>query len=166
MGGPATYAGSWNVFFKSVFARYSIDSVQFDVLDLLKEFFSGGLDKYFINQGIAAIDNDHGAISVRCFQDFQVPAEVGLHDLSARDAIIAALTARDIVAGIHYPWPIHTMRGYACLGYGKGSLPVTEKAAAEIFSLPMYPSQADAEHDRVCAALRDILSGLGVQSWI
>ena len=85
---------------------------------------------------------------------------------SARDAIIAALAARDIIAGIHYRWPIHTMRGYACLGYGKGSLPVTEKAAAEIFSLPMYPSLADADHDRVCGALHDILSGLGVQSSI
>ena len=83
-----------------------------------------------------------------------------------RDAIIASLAARDIIAGIHYPWPIHTMRGYAHLTYGEGSLPVTEKAAAEIFSLPMYPSLADAEHDRVCAALRDILSGLGVQSSI
>lgn len=83
-----------------------------------------------------------------------------------RDAIIDALAARDIIAGIHYPWPVHTMRGYAHLGYGEGSLPVTEKAAGEIFSLPMYPSLADAEHDRVCGALRDILSSLGVQSSI
>jgi aminotransferase EvaB len=79
----------------------------------------------------------------------------------ARDAIIAELAARDIVAGIHYPWPIHTMRGYAHLGYREGSLPVTEKAAREILSLPMYPSLADADQDRVCGALRDILSGIG-----
>ena len=84
----------------------------------------------------------------------------------ARDVIIGALAARDIIAGIHYPWPIHTMRGYAHLGYGKGSLPVTEKAAGEILSLPMYPSLIDAEQDRVCGALREILSGLGVQSSI
>lgn len=84
----------------------------------------------------------------------------------ARDAIISALAARDIIAGIHYRWPIHTMRGYAHLGYGEGSLPVTEKAAREIFSLPMYPSLADAEHDRVCGALREILSGLRAQSSI
>ncbi len=84
----------------------------------------------------------------------------------ARDAIIGALAARDIIAGIHYPWPIHTMRGYAHLGDGEGSLPETEKAAGEILSLPMYPSLAEAEHDRVCGALRDILSGRGVQSSI
>lgn len=84
----------------------------------------------------------------------------------ARDAIIGALAALDIIAGIHYPWPIHTMRGYAYLGYVEGSLPVTEKAAREIFSLPMYPSLTDAQQDRVCGALRDILSGPRVQSSI
>ena len=84
----------------------------------------------------------------------------------ARHAIIDALAARDIIAGIHYPWPIHTMRGYARRGYREGSLPVTEKAAGEILSLPMYPSLTDLEQDRVCRALREILSGLGVQSWI
>ncbi len=83
-----------------------------------------------------------------------------------RDAIIAALAARDVIAGVHYPWPIHTMPGYAHFGEGKGSLPVTEKAAGEILSLPMYPSLADAEHDRVCGELRDIMSGLRVQSSI
>ena len=84
----------------------------------------------------------------------------------ARDAIIEGLAARDIIAGIHYPWPIHSMRGYASLGYGEGSLPVTEQAAREIFSLPMYPSLTDAEQDRVCEALTDILSGRAVQSSI
>jgi len=77
----------------------------------------------------------------------------------ARDAIVAALAARDIMVGIHYPWPIHTMRGYAHLGYSEGSLPVTEQTAREIFSLPMYPSLTDAQQDGVCGALRDILSG-------
>ena len=84
----------------------------------------------------------------------------------ARDAIIEALAARDIFAGIHYPWPIHTMRAYEHFGGGAGSLPITEKAAREIFSLPMYPSLTDAQQDRVCGALRDILSGVEAQSSI
>ena len=75
----------------------------------------------------------------------------------ARDAIVRELAARDIVVNISYPWPIHTMRGYAYLGGGEGSLPATELAAKEIFSLPMYPSLTDAEQDRVCEALHEIL---------
>lgn len=70
-----------------------------------------------------------------------------------RDAIIAALGERGISVGIHYPWPIHTMRAYRHFGEGEGSLPATEQAAREIFSLPMYPSLTNADQDRVCDAL-------------
>jgi aminotransferase EvaB len=72
----------------------------------------------------------------------------------SRDAVVAALAEQGITVGIHYPWPIHTMRAYAQFGGGEGSLPVTERAAREIFSLPMYPSLTDADQDRVCEALR------------
>jgi len=82
----------------------------------------------------------------------------------ARDAIVGALAARDITLGIHYPWPIHRMRGYADLGYREGALPATEQAAGEIMSLPMYPALTTADQDRVCAALREIVPGLGDQS--
>jgi aminotransferase EvaB len=79
----------------------------------------------------------------------------------ARDTIVKTLAAREIGVGIHYPWPIHTMRAYASRGYREGSLPVTERAAAEIFSLPMYPSLTNAQQDRVSEVLREIVSGLG-----
>ena len=75
----------------------------------------------------------------------------------AREAIIGALAERGITVGIHYPWPIHTMPAYAQFGGGEGSLPETERAAREIFSLPLYPSLTDAEQDQVCDALRKIL---------
>jgi len=81
----------------------------------------------------------------------------------ARDAIVEALAVRGIALGIHYPWPIHRMRGYGHLGYGEGSLPVTEQAAGEIMSLPMYPSLTTADQDRVCGALRAIVPDLGNQ---
>jgi len=78
-----------------------------------------------------------------------------------RDRIMRELAAREIIVNISYPWPIHTMRGYARLGYAAGDLPETEKAAREIFSLPLYPSLTDAEQDRVCAALHDICATQG-----
>lgn len=79
---------------------------------------------------------------------------------SARDMIVQGLAARDIMVGIHYPWPIHLMRGYSRLGYPEGSLPVTERAAREILSLPMYPTLTTAEQDRVCDVLRQVLPTL------
>ncbi len=78
----------------------------------------------------------------------------------ARDRILEKLKERDIHLNISYPWPIHTMPAYQRLGYKDGSLPETEAAAKEIFSLPMYPSLTDAEQDTVCAALLEILPKL------
>jgi aminotransferase EvaB len=77
-----------------------------------------------------------------------------------RDDMMERLKDYDIYVNVSYPWPIHTMRGYAHLGYRAGDLPHTEAAAKEIFSLPMYPSLTDEEHDHVCNALREILAGL------
>jgi len=77
-----------------------------------------------------------------------------------RDDIIARLKARDILVNVSYPWPIHIMTGYRHLGYQEGDLPHTEAATKEIFSLPMYPSLTDAEHQTVCKALHEILAEL------
>ncbi|QIQ01844.1 DegT/DnrJ/EryC1/StrS family aminotransferase [Streptomyces liangshanensis] len=77
-----------------------------------------------------------------------------------RDEIIKALKRYDISLNISYPWPVHTMSGFAHLGYEAGSLPVTERLAGEIFSLPMYPSLPAGLQDKVIASLREVLLAL------
>lgn len=74
-----------------------------------------------------------------------------------RDRIMELLKERDIHLNISYPWPIHTMKGYSYLGYKDGSLPRTESAAKEIFSLPMYPTLAPEDAEQVCIALKEVL---------
>jgi len=74
-----------------------------------------------------------------------------------RDRIISELKRRGIIVNISYPWPIHTMRGYAYLGYQEGDLPKTEWAATKIFSLPMYPMLTFSAQAKVCNALGEIL---------
>lgn len=74
-----------------------------------------------------------------------------------RDEIMAKLKEKGIYVNISYPWPIHTMTGYSFLGYKEGDLPVTELAAKEIFSLPMYPSLTNEEVEYVCTTLKRIL---------
>jgi dTDP-4-amino-4,6-dideoxygalactose transaminase len=66
-----------------------------------------------------------------------------------RDALRAHLTERGIGTQIHYPVPIHMQEAAQFLGYRKGDLPVTEKVAGEVLSLPMYPELTDAQIDRV-----------------
>lgn len=78
----------------------------------------------------------------------------------ARDEIMAKLKENDIFVNISYPWPIHTMDGYARFGGREGDLPHTEKAAREIFSLPMFPSLGDDDQEEVCRVLTGILESL------
>lgn len=77
-----------------------------------------------------------------------------------RDKIMEELKNRNVHVNISYPWPIHTMTGFGNLGYSEGDLPVTEKIANEIFSLPMYPSLTEPEQDYVIRNLIDITNQL------
>lgn len=56
-----------------------------------------------------------------------------------RDQLQAHLQANGVGTAIHYPVPIHLQPAYHHLGYPAGSLPITERLAQEILSLPMYP---------------------------
>ena len=70
-----------------------------------------------------------------------------------RDKVIKELHAAGIGAGIHYPVPIHLSPAFADLGYAEGTFPVTERAAREILSLPLFPEITRAQQERVVSAL-------------
>lgn len=55
-----------------------------------------------------------------------------------RDDLMSALREEGIGTLIHYPVPVHLQEAYRDLGYAPGALPVTERAAGEILSLPLY----------------------------
>ncbi len=74
-----------------------------------------------------------------------------------RDAIQAALNARGIGAGVHYPIPLHLQPALAHRGWQRGQFPEAEAAAATILSLPLYPELTEAQIETVVAALREAL---------
>jgi dTDP-4-amino-4,6-dideoxygalactose transaminase len=74
-----------------------------------------------------------------------------------RDALIAALTAKDIHCGIHYPIPLHLQEAYKSLGYRKGAFPVAETAASEFVSLPMFAELTGEQIARVATELKAIV---------
>lgn len=55
-----------------------------------------------------------------------------------RDELAAFLKEKGIGTGVHYPIPIHKQPYYMELGY-TDSLPVSEKAAEEVISIPVHP---------------------------
>jgi dTDP-4-amino-4,6-dideoxygalactose transaminase len=66
-----------------------------------------------------------------------------------RQGLMEHLKAVGIGTGIHYPVPLHLQKAYCSLHYKPGDFPVTEKAAAQIISLPMYPQLTPAQQSRV-----------------
>lgn len=70
-----------------------------------------------------------------------------------RDALAQQLKAQGISTGLHYPLPVHLQKCYRDWGYGPGSLPVTEQAASEILSLPMFPGLTVEQQRRTSLAI-------------
>ncbi|MBI2511134.1 MAG: DegT/DnrJ/EryC1/StrS family aminotransferase [Opitutae bacterium] len=70
-----------------------------------------------------------------------------------REALRAALEAQGIFCGVLYPVPIYRQPGYA----GDVARPLTEKACAEVISLPLHPGLTVADVERVAAAVRAAL---------
>jgi dTDP-4-amino-4,6-dideoxygalactose transaminase len=66
-----------------------------------------------------------------------------------REGLMEHLKRAGIGSGIHYPIPLHLQKAYAAMNYRKGDFPVTEKAAAEIISLPMFPQLTPEQQGRV-----------------
>ena len=74
--------------------------------------------------------------------------------LAERDALRDRLRAAGIGTGIHYPVPVHRQPAYeGRLACGPSGLGVTERAAPQILSLPIYPQLSDEAVDRVIAEI-------------
>jgi dTDP-4-amino-4,6-dideoxygalactose transaminase len=75
-----------------------------------------------------------------------------------RDALSEHLKSQGVFTGLHYPLPVHLQKCYREWGYGLGSLPVTERVASEILSLPMFPGLALSAQQRVVTVLVEALA--------
>lgn len=72
-----------------------------------------------------------------------------------RDVVQQMLMECGVGAGIHYPVPLHIEPAFASSGYGAGDLPVAERVAKEILSLPIFPYMKQEEIEVTVNALRE-----------
>jgi dTDP-4-amino-4,6-dideoxygalactose transaminase len=75
-----------------------------------------------------------------------------------RDDLAEELKSQGIHTGLHYPMPVHLQNCYESWGYKPGDLPVTEQAASEILSLPMFPGLTAEQQARVSASIEAFVS--------
>lgn len=66
-----------------------------------------------------------------------------------RDDLISYLDEQGIGTIIHYPIPPHLSEAYGYLGLKEGSLPITEKYANTVLSIPLYNGMTKEEQDYV-----------------
>jgi dTDP-4-amino-4,6-dideoxygalactose transaminase len=69
-----------------------------------------------------------------------------------RDGLAAHLKAQGVPTAIYYPRPLHLQHAYASFPRGAGGLPVTERIAGRVLSLPMHPYLDAPTQDRIIAA--------------
>ena len=91
-------------------------------------------------EGVTAPSQPEGSRSVYHLYVVRVQDRAGLQK---------HLAEANIDTGIHYPLPLHLQQAYKHFGYKQGDFPVTEKVAAEILSLPMYPQLEAEQQQRV-----------------
>jgi dTDP-4-amino-4,6-dideoxygalactose transaminase len=84
-------------------------------------------------------------------------ASFGLPEACCRDWLKQQLQEEGVITIIYYPIPIHRQPAYAELGYGPGSLPVTERLCVQVLSLPIFPELGDDQQERVITTLRQLV---------
>jgi dTDP-4-amino-4,6-dideoxygalactose transaminase len=107
-------------------------------------------DAAFVGAAVGSVltlpTEGHGCPSV--WNQYTVRVEQG-----RRDSLQQWLTERKIGSAIYYPVPLHLQKCFANLGYRRGDLPHTERAADEVLSLPIFPELTYEEQGRVIDAV-------------
>ena len=143
----------------------SIDSIQAAVLEVKlrylpewnqqRRLLASNYDDLFRAAGLGAASTAEGIVlpitdarATHVFHQYTVR-------VPRRDALREYLTSKKIGSEIYYPLPLHMQASLANLGYNKGDFPVTELAADEVLSLPMYSELREDEQQTVVDAIRE-----------
>ena len=71
-----------------------------------------------------------------------------------RDGLQSHLQSQGVATVVHYPIPPHLSKAYRDLPYGPGSLPITEKLASSVLSIPVCPFLEDHQIEHVIGAIK------------
>ena len=74
-----------------------------------------------------------------------------------RGEFIERMKAKNVGVGVHYP-AMHLFALYRSLGFREGQYPAAERIGRSTVTLPLYPAMTNADVERVCAAVSDVLS--------
>jgi dTDP-4-amino-4,6-dideoxygalactose transaminase len=140
-----------------------LDSIQAAVLEVKLRYVDAGnrrrrelaarYDELFRAAALAATSTAEGIVlpftdprAEHIFHQYVIRAP-------RRDDLRTFLSERQIGSEIYYPLPLHLQEALLSLGYQAGDFPESERAAAEVLALPMYPELREDEQDVVVQAI-------------
>ena len=83
--------------------------------------------------------------------------QIVLPERITRPEFMEKMKAHNIGIGFHYA-PIHLFKLYRARGFKEGMFPVAERVGRQIVSLPMFYAMNEADVERTCAAMREVLA--------
>jgi len=78
-----------------------------------------------------------------------------------RDELRAHLAANGVGAEIYYPVPLHAQRCFAYLEHDPADFPISQRAAAEVLALPIYPELTSEQREYVVRQIAAFVRGAG-----
>ncbi len=72
-----------------------------------------------------------------------------------RDELREFLQDKGVGTGVYYPRPLHLQECFDYLGYKKGDLPESEKAAEKTLALPIYPGLSPEQQEYVVKQIKN-----------
>jgi len=108
---------------------------------------SGLVDKGFVRTP-AAVYREGGDLNHHIYNQYTLRVK-------DRDKLMVRLKERGVGAAIYYPLPLHLQECFAGLGCKPGDFPESERAAAEVLSIPIYPELTAAQKDYVVGTIAD-----------
>jgi UDP-2-acetamido-2-deoxy-ribo-hexuluronate aminotransferase len=136
-----------------------LDTIQAAVLKVKLAHFDEEMDR---KQQVAAWYTEalDGAVVTPTVLDhnYSVWAQYTVRVLN-RSAVQAALKEKGIPTAVHYPIPLHKQDAFVNHAQHGLSVPNTEKASAEVMSLPMHPFLTKEETSIVADAIKAAVDG-------
>jgi dTDP-4-amino-4,6-dideoxygalactose transaminase len=108
------------------------------------------LNEFLVAPGVATMTSLHA------FHQYTV--RLKSTDPAVRNRYQEQLKEAGVMAMIYYPIPLHLQKTHEKLGYKPGDLPVSERVAHQVLSLPIYPGLTKAQQETVIQALKQTVA--------
>ena len=152
--------GNENKYYHLVLGRNNrLDTIQAVVLDVKLKYLDGWNKKrqevaQYYNRNLAGLP-----LKAPFVPDYttHIYHQYVLRSNGSNKLFLDYLQGKGIDSRVFYPVPLHLQKCFKYLGYKNGDFPEAERAAKQIFTLPIYPELTGEEKDYIIQSLKEFI---------